>query len=244
MSDQPDAMALATAERSDLADLLDTLTDEDWRTPSLCEGWSVRDVVAHVVSYEELSTVGLVWRMGRAAGRAGQANAIGLRDLADADPADLVRVLRAHLRPTGLTAGFGGRIGPTDTLIHHQDVRRPLDRPRTVPGDRLVVALDMALRAPTLPSRKDVKGLRLVATDLDWSTGDGPEVTGPGEALLLTIAGRAAALDDLSGPGLDRLRAGVGEARSRRWRVCSRPRRLGGPPPRAVGEGVTSSLTG
>jgi uncharacterized protein (TIGR03083 family) len=205
-----DAMALATAERRDLADLLETLTDDEWVASSLCDGWSVRDVVAHVVSYEELSTVGLVLRMGRAVGRAGQANAIGLRELADATPADLLTQLRAHLRPTGLTAGFGGRIGLTDALIHHQDIRRPLDRPRTVPGERVLVALDMAMRAPTLPSRKKVKGLRLVATDVDWTTGDGPEIAGSGEALLMAIAGRYAALDDLEGNGLDRLRAAVG----------------------------------
>lgn len=207
-ADGPDAMALAIDERRDLAELLETLSDEEWAAPTLCEGWSVRDVVAHVVSYEELSTIGLVTRMARAAGRPGQANSIGLRELVDASPTDLTRTLRDHLRPTGLTAGFGGRIGLTDTLIHHQDIRRPLGRPRTVPGERLVVALDMALRAPTLPSRKEVKGLRLVATDLDWTTGDGPEVSGPGEALLLAIAGREVALDDLDGPGLDRLRAG------------------------------------
>jgi len=116
-----------------------------------------------------------------------------------------VRTLRDHARPSGLTAGLGGRIGLTDGVIHHQDIRRALDRPRTVPGDRLRVALDMALKAPRLPSRKRTRGLHLVATDLDWTTGDGPEVRGPAEALLMAIAGRPAALDDLSGPGLGQL---------------------------------------
>jgi uncharacterized protein (TIGR03083 family) len=203
----PDPMTLAAAERSDLADLLDTLTEQQWATQSLCEGWSVRDVVAHLVSYEHLGWGGVIVRMARGRLQNDRANDIGLREASDASTADLVRTLRDHLRPSGLTAGFGGRIGLTDGLIHHQDIRRPLGLPRTVPADRLLVALDMALRAPTLSSRKKVRSLRLVATDQDWATGDGPEVRGPGEALLLTIAGRPAALDDLTGPGLDQLRA-------------------------------------
>jgi len=204
-SDGPDALALATAERHDLADLLDTLTDDEWATPSLCEDWSVRDVVAHVISYEHLGWPGAIGRMARARFNGERANAIGLREASDASPADLVRTLRDHARPRGLTSGFGGRIGLTDGVIHHQDIRRPLGRPRIVPAERLLVALDFSLRAPPLPSRTKVRGLRLVATDLDWTTGDGPEVRGPAEALLLTIAGRPAALADLSGPGLDRL---------------------------------------
>lgn len=203
----PDVMALAAAERNDLADLLDTLTDEEWAVPSLCEGWSVREVVAHVVSYEHLGWRGAIARMARARFDGGRANAMGVAAAADASTADLVRTLRDRARPSGLTAAFGGRIGLTDCTIHHQDIRRALDRPRVVPAERLVVVLDFALRAPPLPSRKAVRGLRLVATDLDWSHGDGPEVRGPGEALLMLVAGRRAALADLAGTGLDRLPA-------------------------------------
>jgi hypothetical protein len=53
-----------------------------------------------------------------------------------------------------------------------------------------------------LPSKKNAAGIRAVATDLDWQHGDGPEIRGPGEALLLALAGRADALDELDGPGL------------------------------------------
>lgn len=51
--------------------------------------------------------------------------------------------------------------------------------------------------------------LRLTATDLDWATGDGAEVLGPGEALLMAMAGRPHALDDLDGPGMATLRRRV-----------------------------------
>jgi hypothetical protein len=73
-----------------------------------------------------------------------------------------------------------------------------------------VPVLSFSLGAPTLPSKGNAKGLRLVATDVDWTAGDGPEVTGPGEAILMAAAGRTDALDDLSGDGLATLRNRVG----------------------------------
>ncbi len=124
-------------------------------------------------------------------------------------PANLVEFLRSHLGPHGLTAGFGGGIGLTDCVIHHQDIRRPLRLPREVPADRLVEALDFSLPAPVLPSRHNAAGVRVVATDLDWQHGDGPEIHGPGESLLMALAGRADALSDRQGAGLETLSARV-----------------------------------
>jgi len=71
----------------------------------------------------------------------------------------------------------------------------------TIPEHRLVPVLTFSLGAPTLPSQGNARGLRLVATDVDWSTGHGPVVTGPGEALLMALAGRSDALGELDGPG-------------------------------------------
>lgn len=197
---KPDLMRLAAAERADLADFLDGLTPQQWAAPSLCEGWSVHDVVAHVVSFEELGFAGLVARRIKGLGRGGP-NEVGRAEFARRSPADLITFLRAHLRPRGATALFGGAVGLTDSLIHHQDIRRALELPRTVPRERLLPALRFALRSPKLPSRKHARGLRLFATDLDWRHGTGPETTGPGEALLMAIAGRPDALADLTGPG-------------------------------------------
>jgi uncharacterized protein (TIGR03083 family) len=97
---------------------------------------------------------------------------------------------------------FGSAIALTDGLIHHQDIRRALGHPRAVPEERLVAALKFAPRARALPAPANVRNLRLVATDIDWAHGTGPEVNGPGEALLVALAGRQQALADLSGPGL------------------------------------------
>ena len=128
---------------------------------------------------------------------------------AELQPDGIVDLVARNLRPRGVTTGFGGAIGLTDCTIHHQDIRRALDLPRTIPAERLVPVLDFALGAPPLPGKKNAKGLQLTATDVDWTTGDGPEVTGPGEALLMAVAGRAHALPELSGAGVETLRGRV-----------------------------------
>ncbi|SFQ43511.1 TIGR03083 family protein [Amycolatopsis arida] len=199
----------AREERADLADFLDTLTAEEWDAPTLCAGWRVRDVVAHAVSYDELTVRGVLTRMARARFRPHGANAIGLAEYAGRDPKELVRLLRAHLDPRGLPAAFGGMIALVDGLIHHQDIRRPLGRPRAIPGERLRHTLRLALLAPPIGAFRRARGLRLVATDVDWASGTGPEVRGPGEAVLMAAAGRADALPELTGPGVPTLTARV-----------------------------------
>lgn len=203
-----DLMPMARAERADLADFLSTLTPQDWDAPSLCTRWSVKDVVAHVISYEELGTLGLLKRFAK--GRVVRANQVGVEEFADLSPQQLLEFLRGHLQPRGLTAGFGGMIALVDGTIHHQDIRRALDRPREVPADRLTRVLALVPGNPRLGAGRRIRGLRLRATDLDWTHGDGPEVTGPGEALLMAMTGRAAALADLAGPGRGTLAGRVG----------------------------------
>lgn len=199
-------MAEATAERLELADLLDTLTPEQWAAPSLCARWTVRDVVAHVVSYEGLGVADLGRLAARGLGSPDRMNALALAALAGVPAAELVDRLRTHARPSGLTAGFGGGIGLTDTLVHHQDVRRPLGLARVVPPERLRFALGFTVTAPTVRGAWHARAVRLVATDVDWSHGRGPEARGPGEAVLMALAGRAGSAADLTGPGADRLR--------------------------------------
>lgn len=116
--------------------------------------------------------------------------------------------MNAHLTPRGLTAAFKGGLGLVDGLIHHQDIRRPLGIPRRIPADRLSFALDFALKAPTLRGSRLTKGLQLIATDLDWTSGNGPEVRGRGEALLMAIA--EASTPELTGPGQPLLRERTG----------------------------------
>lgn len=203
-------MAQARAEREDLLELVERLTPEQWRTPSLCAGWTVHDVVAHVLSYDELGPRQLAARFARGRLLLDRTNAVGLQEYATRTPAELVELLRTHLTPTGLTAGLGGAIALTDGLIHQQDIRRPLGEPRTIPADRLLPALRTALFSPVLHGVLRVRDVRLVATDLDWAFGRGPEVHGTAEALLMAVAGRTAAAEELSGPGRTRVAQRLG----------------------------------
>ena len=93
----------------------------------------------------------------------------------------------------------------TEALIHHQDIRRPLGQPRTIPPERLLPALRIALIAPDIGGLWRIRGVRLVATDLPFSAGIGQEVRGPAEALLMTIAGRHGVAGELPGPGQRKL---------------------------------------
>lgn len=106
---------------------------------------------------------------------------------------------------------MGGAIALTDGLIHQQDIRRPLGLPRTIPAERLVPALRTALFGPTLLGVIRVRDVRLVAADIDWTFGRGPEVRGTGEAILMAVAGRPDAVADLAGPGQARLIARVSD---------------------------------
>lgn len=203
---KPDLMPMAEQERAALLSLARTLTPEQWDAPSLCSGWRVRDVAAHVVSYDELSTLGTVGTFLRGGLRPRRVNDVALDRYRHLDIEELVDLLARTQRPRGLPTGFRGGIALTDGTIHHQDIRRALRLPRSIPEVQLRAVLDFSLTAPTLPSKGNRRGLRLVATDLDWSTGDGAEVTGPAEALLMAVAGRPHALSDLGGAGLPALR--------------------------------------
>ncbi|MCR3722383.1 MULTISPECIES: maleylpyruvate isomerase family mycothiol-dependent enzyme [Prauserella salsuginis group] len=204
-----DRLAMATRERTELAEFLATLTPQEWEKPSLCEGWRIRDVVAHMISYDELGVAGVLRRFARGRFKPGAVNEVGVAEYAY-EPDRLLALLNDHLTPRGLTALGGARIGLTDGLIHHQDIRRALGRPRQVPTDRLAAVLPLAVGAPPLRAKQRLRGLRLVADDVDFSTGDGDEVRGPAEPLLMAIAGRRGVMDELDGPGRPTLAARIG----------------------------------
>lgn len=203
-------LEMAFEERRDLLALLRGLGESQWNAGTLCGRWAVRDVVAHVISYEGLSAAQVARRFVQGGLRLSRTNQAGVMSLRDAPPEVLLDVFARNLRPAGLTTAFGGRIALTDCLIHHQDIRRPLGLPRAIPAQRLRDALDFALFAPPIRGTWRVRGVHVVATDLDWSFGRGPEARGAAEAVLMALAGRRGVAVDLSGPGADRLRARLG----------------------------------
>lgn len=202
-------MEMAEAERTDLAAFLATLTPQQWQAATLCDRWCVKDVVAHMISYEELDRTGLIGRFVK--GRLVRTNQVGVDEFSSKTPEQVLEFLHDHLRPRGLTAGFGGKIALVDGTVHHQDIRRPLGLPRTIPPERLQRVLTAVRTNPRLGLPWRIRGLRLQAIDLDWVVGRGPTVSGPGESLLMAMAGRPSALDELTGPGRPVLVARLGQ---------------------------------
>jgi uncharacterized protein (TIGR03083 family) len=125
------------------------------------------------------------------------ANARSVEQRAAIPVQQLLAELEEIIAVRGVARLFAGLL-LVDNWTHHEDVRRPLGRPREQDPDRLRWVLRWARLVPY--SRG--KGLRLVATDLDFASGRGPEVRGPGADLIMAISGRSMATRHLDGPGL------------------------------------------
>jgi uncharacterized protein (TIGR03083 family) len=199
---------LVADERADLVAFLRTLSPDQWKASSLCASWQVRDVVAHLL-YDATPFPRFLFEGARAGFSADRMNARTVEHWRGKDCGELIAALERSIGG-GTFATVAPTLALADVLVHHQDIRRPLNRPRPIPPARLLRVLDHP--DPFASPRCRIRGLRFAATDVAWSRGDGPEVRGPGEAIVMAIAGRSVALDDLSGDGVDvlrsRLRAG------------------------------------
>jgi uncharacterized protein (TIGR03083 family) len=214
---QHDYRSLTKADLADFSDFLHDLSDEQWDAPSLCEGWKVRDVVGHLtVGYTvPLRVIGA--KVIRYRGNVNKGSDVLSRAYGrEHTPAQILAAFDAgRTRPRGLGRIEKPHEALVDHLVHQQDCRRPLDMPRTIPADRAHALIDALPRAAGfVASKKRVAGLRLVATDIDHSVGDGPEVRGTAEALALAATGRVVSLDELEGDGLDLLVARVAPGRA------------------------------
>ena len=204
---------MVSDEREEILGFLGSLTPAQWDTPSLCEGWRVRDVAVHLLVDEPFREIGWPRGLAKLAGMGfsvHRANAWWVAHNAARDTADIMAMWRRSLPPGPVARLLGASTGLRAGVIHHQDMRRPLGMPRVIPAKRLTGVLDAIITrrgSVNLSSRERAAGLRLQATDTGWAHGDGPGVEGPGEALIMALAGRAAALADLHGDGLQILAA-------------------------------------
>lgn len=212
-----DDWTMVVAERTDLLQVLDSLTPDQWEVPSLCTGWRVRDVAAHLVSATDYKLSEVMLGMIRHRGDFDAFMGPYARKRGSAPIPTILSQFRACVDSRRTPPRMPAVTVLTDNVVHHQDIRRPLGLYRQVPAQRLVRCLELVHAQDETggPGGRFVGGNRVVhlnlrATDVDWKAGAGPIVEGPGEALLLAMTGRLAALDDLAGPGLqtltDRLR--------------------------------------
>lgn len=205
-SDDDAIYALATRNRLLASSMFASLTDEQWTTPSLCAGWTVREVCAHLVPPEGgFKVLALLRDVIRARGDLARMVDIDAREGARRPTTELVAALRDRAGER-LKAPVVGPFGPmVDTAIHLRDAARPLGLDTSPPPEDWGPVLDFLLTRPAergFVGTGRTEGLRLEATDLDWSHGAGVVVRGPAEALALGIAGRSAAYSDLEGAGV------------------------------------------
>jgi uncharacterized protein (TIGR03083 family) len=194
-------------ERRALAADLAGLTPEEWATPSLCPGWTVHDVLAHLVSTAKLTPpaffaglLGTGFNFQRFTAKRIAAEGAG-------GPAATLEAFRAV--ETSTSAPPGPRTSWLgEVLVHGEDIRRPLGIAHEYPIDAVTTVTEFYAGSNVLiGGKRRVGGVTLEATDTTWSHGSGPVVAGPARALMLATAGRKAALEELSGPGLETLRS-------------------------------------
>lgn len=192
------------AERSALAATLAELTPEEWEHDSLCTGWTVKDVAAHVISTPKLGAGEVLAMSARNLGRG--YNAMIFRE---------VKRLSATHTPESILADYETYAGSrhrvflttsteplVDALVHHQDIIRPLGRHHGMAPEAAAVAADRCrLLAGLMGSRGLLRRVRMVATDHDWSRGRGPRLEAPMQELLMLCAGRPADTALLAGEG-------------------------------------------
>ncbi|WP_280231507.1 maleylpyruvate isomerase family mycothiol-dependent enzyme [Nocardia cyriacigeorgica] len=191
---------MVAAERAQLIEMLRDLSEAEWESPSLCTGWRVRDVAGHLM-YDTYSPLTYAVLTVKCLGSVDKTNEAIVTASARLTTGELVDALEHR---AGRLSRFAPQLLLADLMVHQQDIRRPLGRGRDIPEERLITVLNHP--DPFARPGRRTKGLRFVATDVSWSSGDGPEVRGPGEALALAMVGRTAALDDLTGDGVAQLR--------------------------------------
>jgi uncharacterized protein (TIGR03083 family) len=205
MSD--DIWPVVHAERRALAADLAEVAPERWTTPSLCSGWSVHDVLAHLVATAKETPPAFLAGMVRSGFRISRLTEKRIAEERSGGPAATLAAFRAV--ETATSAPPGPKLSWLgEALVHAEDIRRPLGIPHAYPLAAVTeVTAFYAGSNVLMGGKRRVAGLTLRATDTDWSHGAGPLVEGPAVALLLATTGRRAPLDELRGPGVETLRS-------------------------------------
>ncbi|GIJ68533.1 maleylpyruvate isomerase family mycothiol-dependent enzyme [Virgisporangium ochraceum] len=186
-----DIMAAVTAERTDHADLLATLDPGQWDAPTLCAGWRVKEVVAHTTMPFRTSVGRFALDLIRARGNFDRmADRAARRDAARLTTAHLLRSVRDNVAHPWKPPGGGLAGALSHDVIHGLDITVGLGLDRRVPVGRLALVFDAMTPRSVGYFGTDLDGVRLEATDLDWSHGTGRPVRGLAQHLLLVVCGR------------------------------------------------------
>ena len=200
-------LALVTKHRLALAEVLDGLSEAEWNTPTLCDGWEVRHVVGHLLT----PALSPSWRTAAAVARRGSYRGAFdhlARQFGEKPPTELHSLLVEHANNVWSPPTMGPAAPLTDAIVHGQDIVRPLGLELEVEPLEVDPSLTFVVGPKSnqlfVPPKR-YANIRLIATDLKWRVGKGPEVEGPALELLMALMGRGIALQHLSGPGFDTL---------------------------------------
>lgn len=199
-----DMWAAVHRERHALVAELQDLSPTQWGTASLCPGWNVHDVVAHLVESAKCTRLGFLRDMIAARFDFDRQNANGLAREKREDPRDTLAALSAAATNTATPpAPLPTRL--VEVFVHGEDIRRPLGLSRAYPAAHVATALAFQVKTAVGMGggRERAKGWRLTATDTPYATGEGAEVRGTAIALLLAVSGRPTAAGELSGAGAE-----------------------------------------
>lgn len=201
---------LIAEHRHQLAAVLAGLSAQQWEAPSLCEGWAVRHVTAHVTMPFRYSTARFLKELAKAGGNFQRmSDGVASRD-AELPREELIAALRDNAEHSWRPPGGGYEGALTHDVIHGLDITRALRIEQAIHPEAMRIVLDTIADAKT---RKhfgvDLDGLRLQATDLDWSSGSGGPLRGRAQDLALVLTGRRIGDDSLDEAGA-RMRAGAG----------------------------------
>lgn len=205
----PDLARLLQVECDRLAESLSDLPAGAWATPSLCTGWAVRDVLAHLCMPYDLSAIGLLPRLVAARFSFDRAALVWATRDRRTGPHLVQELQRLPGRRFGVP-GAPPEAALCHVVCHAGDILRPLGLNHEVASEAGAIVLEELVTRGrgTLPAGM-VTGNRWATDDTAWAHGAGPEVRGPSAALVTTLLGRAGALQDLSGDGVEALRARV-----------------------------------
>jgi uncharacterized protein (TIGR03083 family) len=178
------------AQRAELAEMLAGLAPRQWDAPTLCAGWRVREVVAHITYPFRASLPRFLVDFARAGANFDRmADRVARRDAA-ANSAQLLAAVRDNVEHPWSPPG-GGPVGAlSHDVIHGLDITLALFPERTVPTGRMSVVLGGLTPRSIGYFGTDLSGVRLVATDLEWTFGEGEPLHGRAQDLLMVICGR------------------------------------------------------
>ncbi|WP_090047806.1 maleylpyruvate isomerase family mycothiol-dependent enzyme [Lentzea fradiae] len=187
------------AERTEQAEILASLGEEQWNAPSLCAGWTVKHVIAHTTLPYRVKTAKVVLETLKSGGRFNHASdRMARRDAAALSTGELVDVLLANAGNPWTPPGGGQAGALSHDVIHGLDITVALGIDRRVPLERVKIVLDGVTPRTLRYFRADLAHVRLEATDLDWTFGEGEPLRGPAQDLLLLVCGRRPPRESLS----------------------------------------------